>query len=150
MVECRSVIYLSIIYFNYIFICYFIYYIFTSNWAVCLNSNYLCMFSEGARMRIWFIALHANILLLRCMDTYVLLFITAVCKTPFTGLKRASERFFTCNKKKKIKPNHLHNNNNNWRVTCMCPFMNFQVFRPCKCSSTSERALKGLFSRVHS
>lgn len=97
-------IYLSIVYLNYIFICYFIYYIFISNWAVCLNSNYLCMFSEGARMRIWFIAVRANISLLRCMDTYVLLFITAVCKTPFAGLKRASERFFTCNKKRILNP----------------------------------------------
>ncbi len=99
MVECRSVIW----YIHLLYI-YLLFYIFISNWAVCLNSDYLCMFSEGARMRIWFIAVRANKSLLRCMDTYVLLFITAVCKTPFAGLKRASERFFTCNKKRQLNP----------------------------------------------
>ncbi len=94
MVECRSVIW-----YIYLLYIYLLIYIFISNGAVCLNSDYLCVFSEGARMRIWFIAVRANKSLLRCMDTYVLLFITAVCKTPFAGLKRASEWFFTCNKK---------------------------------------------------
>lgn len=32
----------------------------------------------------------------------------------------------------------------------MRPFVNFQVFCPCKLSPTSEGALKGLFTRVDS
>lgn len=69
--------------------------------------NYLKMFSERAPMRIRFIAELADIPFVRCMDTHVFLFITAVCKAPLTGLESASERFFTCNKIQTLDKNTL-------------------------------------------
>lgn len=103
-------------------------------------------------MRIRFIAELADMPFVRCMDTHVFLFIAAVCKAPLTGLESASERFFTCNKIQTLDKNTLLQRYKKCisSFTCMCPFMNFEVFCACELLWASKRALKGLFTRVHS
>lgn len=61
---------------------------------------YLHMFSEGAGMRVWFVAHFAKIGFVRRVHVHVFLSVAAVCKPSVAALKLTLKWFFTCRRNK--------------------------------------------------